>query len=138
MGRMSLLAEGIERSLAEAGGAPDTHAATELKLWIDNDQMLHKSLWQDYYKNLTVKIAQGKYNRDAAVKLFVYLADRAAQSYTKQHGGGSSGFGIFSKPTREAVAKELRDDFENEFEGAPEQFTQFVPKKYAGAKLSIR
>ena len=118
------------------GGGVDEQAARELSLHIDNDQMLDRQK-QSMWKNLTIKIAQGRYNRDQASKLFMYLADAAAQSYNKRHGSGKGMGSMFSKPTRMKVAAEYRDEFESEFKNNPEDFKQWVPKKYASKSLSL-
>jgi len=61
-------------------------AAHELVLHADNDAHLHHSSHQPIISNLKKKAKKGSYDPEKAKKLWKYHADRAAQSYHKQHG----------------------------------------------------
>jgi hypothetical protein len=58
--------------------------------------------------------AAGTYNHEKAAKLFLFLADAGAKKYYKEYTSGT-GF-KFDLATRWAVAKSLRDSFEQEAE----------------------
>jgi hypothetical protein len=103
---------------------------TELRLFIDNDADLYRGQTTSIHKNLMTKIGQGKYNRDLAVKLFMYLVDAGAQKYTKEYSGpGIKWHEQFPKKTRQAVAVHLRDFFENE--AATGNYNNMLPAKYS-------
>jgi hypothetical protein len=55
---------------------------------------------------------RGVYDREKAVKLFMYLADEASKRYSKQFGDGKTH--TADVPTRMLLAKMLRDRFESE------------------------
>jgi len=63
-----------------------SHEARELVLHADNDRHLYNSSHQPILKNLARKAKKGIYNSEKAKKLWGYHADRAAQSYHKEHG----------------------------------------------------
>lgn len=91
---------------------PDTAAAHELALWAVNDGDLYDRQARAILDNLARKIVAGTYDADKAPTLWGYLADTAAQKYTKAHGtpGGSS-FGIFGKATRQLAAVEIGEHY---------------------------
>jgi hypothetical protein len=138
MSRFPELAErlrGTQDLVDEArGGTVDRQAARELELYMDNDREVYRWKHTDYYKNLAKKAAAGRYNRDQAVKLFMYLVERAGKKYVKELGGSYS---MFSKPTRELVAKALRDEFEAFAKESPKELEKFIPKKYQGKPLKL-
>lgn len=88
----------------------DEIAATELKLFIDNDADLYRQRFIPIIKNLSRKRYNGTYDSQKAIKLFMYLVDDGAKKYSKDFGGH------FDKQTRLETARLLRNDFEAEFE----------------------
>jgi hypothetical protein len=81
------------------------HSAThELVLHADNTGHLHHSSHEPIMNNLAKHAARGKYDPDKARKLWGYHADRAAQSYHKEHGGEGKWHHAFSTATRRAAA----------------------------------
>lgn len=60
--------------------------AKELALHADNTEHLYKSSHIPIVKNLQKKHQKGEYDQEKARKLWSYHADRAAQSYHKEHG----------------------------------------------------
>ena len=60
--------------------------ARELVLHADNDEHLYRSSHMPIVKNLQKKMQKGQYDQEKARKLWGYHADRAAQSYHKEHG----------------------------------------------------
>jgi hypothetical protein len=88
----------------------DQHAATELELYLENNEPLYRQL-QDCYLNLLHKQKRGKYVSDRAVVLFQYVADAAANKYVREFSSGKVA-DTFNKATRTAVAVSLRDSFE--------------------------
>ena len=67
-------------------------------------------------KNLERKMAKGIYDKTKAEKLWMYLVDRGAKKYTKEHGSGTAWHKIFSMADRKAVARELNESFLTEHE----------------------
>lgn len=95
----------------------EKHAAKELILYIENDGDLHRQRVVPIYKNLQKKKERGIYNKELAVKLFMYLVDDEAKKYIKEFGDpGDKVQNIFPKNVRLEVAKDLEDYFDNEYE----------------------
>jgi hypothetical protein len=104
-------------------------AATELKLYIDNDGDLYRSQTTYILKNLATKKAQGKYEHELAVKAFGYLVDSGAKKYAKVFGSPNQPWNkMFSASTRRAVAEALTRAFEGEY--ALGNYDHLLPKKY--------
>ena len=91
---------------------PDEAIARELYLFIENDEILLTRRYPQYILNLERKMKRGVYDREKAVKLFMYLADEASKRYSKQFGDGKTH--TADVPTRMLLAKMLRDRFESE------------------------
>jgi hypothetical protein len=90
----------------------DEAIARELLLFIENDEILSTRRYPQYILNLERKMKRGVYDRERAVKLFMYLADEASKRYSKQFGDGKTH--TADVPTRMLLAKMLRDRFESE------------------------
>jgi len=107
----------------------DEHAAKELFLWIESDGGLYTRQYTPIIKNLVAKKARGVYDSVKAAKLFGYLTESGAKSYNKQVGDGVERIpSYFPKKVRDAVAEELRDRFEDEYELG--NYDHYTPKKY--------
>jgi hypothetical protein len=65
-------------------------------------------------KNLQRKVAKGNYDHEKAKKLWGYHADRAAQSYAKEHGDGTPWHKMFSKADRKKAAEHFADSAKDE------------------------
>lgn len=111
----------------------DKQAATELRLYIDNDSALYQGQATSIYKNLATKKARGAYKHDLAVKLFGYLVESGAKKYAKEFGG--TWHQMFDVPTRKAVAEELTDAFEAEAKLG--NYDNLLPKKYQAKPISL-
>lgn len=99
-------------------GSVDYPLARELSIFANN------SKWIDaFWKNATIKKAQGKYDSTKAVKLFRYAADRAWKEYKREYGDIDA-----STATRNQAAIELVKDFEYAFNDG--RFNEYIPKKY--------
>ncbi len=113
----------------------DDQAATELKLYIDNDADLQRQQGSSILKNLATKKAQGKYKHDLAVKLYGYLVENGAKKYAKEFGSpGQAWHQMFPPSTRKEVAEDLTRDFEGEFELG--NYESLLPKKYQSSSRS--
>lgn len=109
----------------------DKVTARELELYIANDGDLYRRQHIPIIKNLMVKHGQGRYNRDLAVKLFMYLVDAGAKKYAKDHGSpGAKWHEMFPKAERTHVAQMLRDSFEDDAKDG--SYDEYIPKKYKG------
>jgi hypothetical protein len=108
----------------------DTHAATELKLYIDNDGDLYHRQTLSILKNLATKWARGEYKHDLAVKAFGYLVEAGAKKYAHAFGVDQPWHTMFDVGTRKLVAEELARHFEAEV--ALGNYDHLLPKKYQG------
>ena len=98
-------------------GPADEHAARELELYIDNDSQLYHSQFIPIVKNLMLKRRKGVYDREKAVKLFMYLMDSGAKKYVAEFGTrGQKIDTMFNRNTRLQAARVFRDSFETEAE----------------------
>ena len=94
---------------------PETEAH-ELALYAVNDGTLYRQRAQPIMANLRKKIRKGTYDATKAIKLWCYLADAAAQAYTKESGSGglNGSYGVFSKADRALAAKEIAAHYDEE------------------------
>jgi hypothetical protein len=107
----------------------DEDAATELKIYIDNDGDLYRRQTTSILKNLATKKARGEYKHDLAVKAFGYLVEAGAKKYAKEFGSPDQPWHqMFDAATRRAVAEKLTKDFEGEY--ALGNYDRLLPKKY--------
>jgi hypothetical protein len=103
--------------------------AYELCVFTENDGDIYRSRTQPILKNLATKRAQGKYDSEKAVDLFMYLAEDGAKRYVKEHGGpGDIWYKMFPLEVRREAARKWRDEFEIEVETGA--YDNFLPKKY--------
>jgi hypothetical protein len=79
--------------------------ANELYLYFQNDENLINRRYPEFVKNLERKVKRGIYDREKAVKLFMYLADEVSKKYSKDFGDGKTHWA--SVPTRMELAKML-------------------------------
>ena len=133
MSRLEMLLEGVRHNRPVTEMTDDV--VDELVSTINNISRLYNRKINDFWKNLTVKIAQGKYNRALAVKLFMYLADDAARAMSANR--GRSGLKGIPKSTRAEAAEMLRDEFEEAVKDGSYDLEKFIPKKYKGVKLRV-
>jgi len=91
---------------------PDAQMASELILFFQNDEFLLARRYPQFILNLERKMKRGVYDREKAVKLFMYLADEISKKYSKDFGDGKTH--AVDVPTRMLLAKMLRDRFESE------------------------
>jgi predicted RNase H-related nuclease YkuK (DUF458 family) len=118
-------------TIAKSLTAGDTEQR-ELELYIINDSDLHRRHVQPIIKNLQLKVKRGVYDREKAVKLFMYLADAGAKKYHKEFGSPDDMWSdIFPKRDRQAVAEELRNYYEEEIMEGMEGIT--ASSKTAGS-----
>ena len=107
----------------------DTHAATELEQYIENNADLHRQQGGPILKNLATKKARGQYKHALAAKLFGYLVESGAKKYAKEFGSPDQPWHkMFDVPTRKLVAEELTKSFEAEH--ALGNYDNLLPKKY--------
>ena len=91
-----------------------SHAAKELVLHADNHPHLHYSSHTPIMNNLKKKMKNGTYDSGKAKKLWAYHADRAAQSYAKEHGDGRPWHKMFSTSDRKQAASHWEDMHKHE------------------------
>ena len=116
------------------GFESDQSLANELKLFTENDGDIYRSQTTSILKNLATKKAQGKYDHDKAVTLFMYLTETGAKKYAREFGGpGAAWHEMFPIAVLRLVAAEWRDEFESEY--ANGSYDNMLPKKYQNPKL---
>jgi hypothetical protein len=94
-------------------GITSTEDVDELVLYITNDGDLYRSRALPIINNLKKKYAKGTYDNDLAVKAFMYLADDGVRKYDKEYGSGQGKL-FLDKATREEIARQLRDYYEEQ------------------------
>lgn len=111
----------------------DKAAAKELELFIDNDGDLYRQQTTPILKNLATKMAKGVYNKDLAVKLWMYLMDSGAKKYAKMESGDEASWNrTFSVETRKEVARLFNEAFLTEYSLG--NYNHLLPKKYQPKK----
>lgn len=111
--------------------------ARELCTFVENDGQIYHSQTLSILKNLATKKARGTYDRDRAVKLFMYLAETGARKYARESGGPGAEAGwheMFPAAVRKLAAAQWRDEFEGEY--ALGNYDNLLPKKYQAAEPS--
>lgn len=92
-----------------------SHNAHELVLHADNNSHLYKTSHVPIAKNLEKKFKKGTYDHEKAKTLWKYHADRAADSYAKEHGSpGQKGHHIFSVKDRKQAAEQFANHHHDE------------------------
>lgn len=86
----------------------------ELVLYITNDGDLYRQRTTPIIENLKRKVKKGNYDRELAVKAWQYLADDGVRKYDKEFGSGRGSLTLLDKATREEIARELRDYYEEQ------------------------
>lgn len=84
--------------------AVESHQSSELRLFANNDANLYRQSFQPVVSNLGNKMDKGAYDPEKAKTLWGYHADRAAQSYAKQMGGGQPWHQMFPPAVRREAA----------------------------------
>ena len=92
-----------------------TDDVDELVLYITNDGDLYRSKALPTIANLARKLKRGSYDKDLAIKAWQYLADDGVRKYDKEFVSGQGKL-FLDKATRTAIAKELRDYYEEQVE----------------------
>ncbi len=105
----------------------DKEAVRELVLYITNDGDLYRQRVTPMIENLKRKVKKGVYDREKAVKLWQYLADEGVKKYGKEFGPGAS-VAWLNPATREEIARELRDYYEEEvmWEDSPVEASSYM------------
>lgn len=92
-----------------------SHGARELILHGDNTAHLYHTSKVPIMKNLEKKHNKGVYDHEKAKKLWGYHADRAAQSYAREHGHpGVKWHEMFSTKDRKQAASHWADEHHHE------------------------
>jgi len=100
---VSVAAEPATAAEAKTSHAFDEHAATELELYADNTSELYNQKLS-IIENMRRRIAKGTYDKEKALKLWMYWVDAAAKRYVKEFGGGTW-HEVFGTGTRLEVAR---------------------------------
>jgi hypothetical protein len=107
----------------------------ELQLFTENDADLYRQKTTPIVRRLRTRQAQGTYDHDRAVDMFMYLAEAGARKYAREHGGGEHEWNkIFPTDVRRAAATAWRDEFEQESADGNYDNATYLPKKYLHGK----
>lgn len=106
---------------------PDDVEVRELKLFAENDQQIYRQQMA-IYQNLVHKLDVGKYDPELAIKGFQYASDMAAKRYQQEF--GVPGEPIFSVAVRREVARQMRDEFEQNIETGEYDLAPMKHKKH--------
>jgi len=104
----------VSKARNKLAEAYDTHAANDLRMYIDNDRQLYRQQTTSIIKNVQRKLKSGKYDHTKAPKLWSYLVDNGVKKYIKEFGGNAKD--LFPKDVRQSVAIELADYYKAEIE----------------------
>jgi hypothetical protein len=104
----------VSKARAKLTEAYDTHAANDLRIYIDNDRQLYRQQTTSIIKNVQRKLKSGKYDHTKAPKLWSYLVDNGVKKYIKEFGGNAKD--LFPKDVRQSVAIELANYYKAEIE----------------------
>jgi hypothetical protein len=121
------------RSLRPRGAAttrsagPDDVEVRELKLFAENDQQVYRQQMA-VYQNLVHKLDAGDYDSELAIRGFQHTADLAAKRYQQEF--GVPGEPIFSVSVRREVARQMRDEFEQNIETGEYDLAPMKHKKH--------
>lgn len=102
-----------------------TIGGRELYLYLVNDSRVYPRLTA-IRANLTRKKASGKYLKSKAPQGFSYAVKDSAMHYASEFGGAWNK--LFTKEDRDSVAKQLTEDFEEEYKLG--NYNEYIPKKY--------
>ncbi len=111
--------------------------ARELKNTMDSTEEGYQQQYVPILKNLSRKMKKGTYDKEKAVKLFMYYVDNGAKRYAKDFGGGGAtgpSVGGFDKKTREEAARAYVEDFEDDWDNKNWDFMESIVKKSKTAK----
>lgn len=101
------------RTRRNGRGAPaDYAAAGELKLYIDNERSVYEA-GRMYRAALEKRMQKGTFNLALAAKGFGWIVEEGAKKYAKEFGG--TWHSMFSPATREVVAKEMAQEWYEEY-----------------------
>ena len=89
--------------------APDQVAATELRLYLQNDYEIYCRCLIPAVKNMKTKKNKGVYDHSLAPKLWMHVVEECAKRYSKEYGG--TWYEIFDLPTRRKLANDLADHY---------------------------
>lgn len=128
-GRLQMMANSTESSYGSNAGVLDEHAATELKLYIDNtyELMGPGSQGDAIRKNLLLKIKSGTFDFERSVQGWMHLVETGAKSYAREFASPGEWSQMFSVPTRKAVARELAEDFQRAAQGGEYEANEARP-----------
>ena len=86
----------------------DSAEATELILFLDNDEPLYRRK-KEFLKNVYTKMKRGTYSPTLARKLWMYYVEEAAKKYEKEFLNPGEWHQVFPPAVRREVAKELEE-----------------------------
>jgi hypothetical protein len=111
------------------GFESDKSVAAELAQFTENKVELSHQILEPAIRNLATKKAQGKYDREKAIKAFLPAAEKGARLYAATFGNHESQWSaMFPLSIRKLVATHWRNSFEEEYDLG--NYSHMAPKKY--------
>lgn len=93
----------------------DMAAVEEMVLVISNDGDLYRAMIAPVIEMLKRKVKKGTYDKSLAYKAFDGVVKKGCQDYHKRFGSPSEKYyEIFNVATREQIAKDLVDEYEEQ------------------------
>jgi hypothetical protein len=102
----------------------DEHAARELELYIENDYELvgaPSSPGKAIERMLLKRIDNGTFDLDASCRAWEHLMEKGAQKYGREFADARDWNKMFSKATREHVARRFAEQFYSDNRKSPER-----------------
>jgi hypothetical protein len=101
------LIETLRQNLSED---MDSHAVHELASFIENDHELFTKMITPIIRNYQRKMKKGIYDKEKAIKGFLFVVEAGAKKYMKEFGSNHAKWHqTFPVPVRRAVAAELEE-----------------------------
>ncbi|MCM1226406.1 MAG: hypothetical protein NC320_03145 [Clostridium sp.] len=101
-------------SISAADNTVSQDDVDELVLYIVNDGNLYRQIAKPIIKNMKRKRENGDYNDNLAVKGWLHLAKEGVRRYDKEFGSGKGSLRFLNEATRNAIAEELKEYYEDE------------------------
>lgn len=125
------MAEKVENLRMAADREPDMILARDIALSVGNDSRIYYRMIKPNIANLAKKMANGKYQKDLAVKAMMNIITAYLPQYKNDAGNR---FMTVNKATKEEAAKELLEQYEKEIQDESEKEIQGQSEELKGSK----
>jgi hypothetical protein len=125
---------GFSMNEARSGGV-DESARKKLSDFIENDFHFYNQMVRPNIKNLGKRKKKGTFDKSLAMKAMLNVATEGAKAYMRKAKMSGNVDTMFNKRTREAVAQDLWDFFEEEIEDAMNEAKKNPTRKRSAKKI---